>query len=165
MLHKPQIQKSLLYKARGFQMEKFHQMRKCIILVHCEREQQQALFQNAEFTIAICCLMRSRAALSSAFSLFLSSNIRLVSSSSCRLLYSNISLPVFLLSISFLISFWIERYKNCLGQEKRLKHVCLRRHSTFIQIKKQPARIFTFLLPVLLLSFSPLFFLQAFLLT
>lgn len=113
-------------------LSKLHQMRRFIISVHCEREKQRAVFQNAKFTSAICCLMRSLAAFSSAFSLFLSSNIRLVSSSSCRLLYSNISLPVFLLSISFLISFCIERYKNwttnCLGQEKRLKYVCLRRN-------------------------------------
>lgn len=121
-------------KQKNWNVSMFYQMRKCILLVlsALSREKQQTVFPNEEITNAICCLIRSLAAFSSAFSLFLSSNIRFVNSSSWRLLYSNISLPVFLRSISFLISFWINKRENKNETTKlpwisgtRLKYICL----------------------------------------
>lgn len=63
---------------------------------------------NDELTKAICCLTRSLAAFSSTFSLFLSSMILLVFSSSCFLLKSCKSFPTFRRLTSFLISFWMK---------------------------------------------------------
>lgn len=144
------------------------------MLLALARERSSKLpFKTQNFTIAICCLIRSLAAFSSAFSLFLSSNIRFVNSSSCRLLYSSISLPVFLRSISFLISFCIKNRDNKNRTTKlpwtRLKHIFfltgIKHLFKYRYLNKYCKQFYIFVLPVLLLSFSLLAFLQAFLLS